>query len=106
MGPAEHDTNASDLHHINPENYFFKFADDTYLIVGASMRSTLQEKLDGVAHWAANNNLRLNTATSKEMLIPRGGRWRTEAPSLLVMERVGSLRILGVIIVSDISVSA
>src|SRR6218665_828307 len=78
----------------------------TTLIVGARMRSTLQEELDGVAHWAANNNLRLNTTKSREMLIPRGGRWRTEVPPPLVMERVGSLRILGVTIASDLSVSA
>src|SRR6218665_2422673 len=70
------------------------------------MRSTLQKELDGVAHWAANNNLRLNTAKSREMLIPRGGRWRTEVPPPLAMERVGSLRILGVTIASDLSVSA
>src|SRR6218665_3361735 len=78
----------------------------TTLIVGARMRSTLQEELDGVAHWAANNNLRLNTTKFREMLIPRGGRWRTEVPPPLVMERVGSLRILGVTIASDLSVSA
>ena len=41
VGPAEYDVNASDLHPINTENYFFNFADDTYLIVGARMRSTL-----------------------------------------------------------------
>ena len=62
------------------ENNFFKFADDTYFVVAARMRTTLQEELDGVAHWATNNNLRLNTAKSREMLIPRGGRWRTEVP--------------------------
>src|SRR6218665_3569917 len=88
------------------ENNFFKFADDTYFVVAARMRTTLQEELDGVAHWATNNNLRLNTAKSREMLIPRGGRWRTEVPPPLAMERVGSLRILGVTIASDLSVSA
>src|SRR6218665_1672801 len=77
---------------------------DTYQN-GARMRSTLQEELDGVAHWAANNNMRLNTTKSREMLIPRGGRWRTEVPPPLAMERVGSLRILGVTIASDLSVS-
>jgi len=71
VGPAEYDVNAPDLHPINSENYSFKFADDTYLIVGARMRSTLQEELDGVAHLAANNNLRLNTTKSREMLSPR-----------------------------------
>ena len=70
------------------------------------MRSTIQEELDAIANWAANNNLRLNTAKSKEMLIPQGGRWQTEAPSPLAMERVGSFRILGVTIASDLSVSA
>src|SRR6218665_3764601 len=40
------------------------------------------------------------------MLIPRGGRWRTEVPPPLAMERVGSLRLLGVTIASDLSVSA
>ena len=48
----------------------------------------------------------LNTAKSKEMLIPRGGRWRTEAPPPLAMERVGFFRIIGVTIASDLSVLA
>ena len=68
------------------------------------MRSTLQEELDGVVHWAVNNNLRFNTAKSVEKLIPRGGRWRAEVPPFLAMERVGSLRFLGVTIASDLSV--
>ena len=53
----------------------------------------------------ASNYLRLNTAKIREMLIPWGGRWRTEAPPLLAMERVGALRIIGVTIASDLSVS-
>ena len=64
MGPAECGVNTSPFHNINPENYFLKFSDDTntYLIVGAGMRSTIQEGLDDVANWAVNGNLKLNTA--------------------------------------------
>src|SRR6218665_3206118 len=70
------------------------------------MRSTLHEELDGVTHWAAANNLRLSTAKSREMFILHGGRWRTEVPQSLAMERVGSIQILDVTIASDLSVSA
>lgn len=55
---------------IKYNNLLFKFADDTYLIVGSSRLSDVLAELI-ISKWAKNNNLRLNTETSKEMIISR-----------------------------------
>lgn len=101
LRPTEYDVNAFDLHHMNPGSYFVNFTDDSYmyLIFGADMRPTLQEELYGIAHWVASNNLILNTANSERCS-------SLETPPSLAMERFGSLRILGVTITSELSVSA
>ena len=38
-----------------------KFADDSYLLVGSSARSTIATELNRVKEWANHNNFRLNT---------------------------------------------
>lgn len=55
---------------IKYNNLLFKFADDTYLIVGSSRLSDVLAELI-ISKWAKNNNLCLNTETSKEMIISR-----------------------------------
>jgi len=102
VGPAAFDINASDLHPINPKNKIVKFADDTYLLIGAEQRNTVRAELDGIRTWAERNNLRLNTSKSREMLIPRGGQWRVPPPPPLDVKRVGSMVILGVTIRDDL----
>ena len=95
VGPSMYLVEASDLHPLHQENRILKYADDTYLLVGQKMRTTIEEELKHVEHWAEQNNLRLNTGKSSEMLIARR---RIELPPDRIsnVERVTSMRILGV----------
>src|SRR5688572_29037329 len=71
-----------------------KYADDTYLLIGSSMRETISQELASVKSWASRNNLRLNSQKSREMIISR--RRDVKVPELLEgMERVTSINILG-----------
>src|SRR6218665_2154083 len=88
------------------ENLYVKFADDTYLLVGSNMRHTVCEELDGVKKWAELNNLKFNTDKSKEMLVPKSGRWTVPEPPPLGMERDSELKILKVLFTNDLSVTS
>jgi hypothetical protein len=103
LGPSTYDINASDLHPVNPENKMFKYADDTYLLVGSRARTTVTEELNNVSRWAAINNLRLNVTKSREMLVARR-RCFEPPPPLDGVHRVDSMRILGVTLGRDLSV--
>src|SRR6218665_546418 len=74
-----------------------KYADDTYLIVGASRRSTIAAELNHISTWAARNNLRLNANKSREMLIQRSSSFELP-PTIAGVERVTSMKILGAIV--------
>ena len=103
LGPSTYDINASDLHPVNPENKMFKYADDTYLLVGSRARTTVTEELNNVSRWAAINNLRLNVTKSREMLVARRSCFEPPPPLDGVL-RVDSMRILGVTLGRDLSV--
>src|SRR6218665_1441517 len=45
IGPSSFIVCASDLHPVREENKMAKYADDTYLLVGGSMRHTLVEEI-------------------------------------------------------------
>ena len=57
--------NPSDLRTISLLNILFKYADDTYLIVPASLSHTIDMELKSIADWAAPNNLTLNSQHQK-----------------------------------------
>ena len=104
IGPSSYFINASDLQPIHPENRMVKYADDTYLLIGSSMRETISQELASVESWASRNNLRLNSQKSREMIISR--RRDVKVPELLEgMERVTSINILGVTLNSDLRVT-
>ena len=75
----------------------FKFADDTYLVVPGVITDTCQEEIDHIQTWAADNSLKLNRNKTKEI----GFSSRREGappPSRPDIERMTSLRVLGVIV--------
>ena len=106
IGPSSYIVGASDLHPIHAQNKMKKYADDTYLLIGASMRNTTQEELDNVSDWAERNNLRLNAGKSKEMIIFRRSSKAKIAPPELEIERVTSMLILGVTINDDLGATS
>src|SRR6218665_944456 len=105
VGPPSYVVAASGLHPIHPENSLIKNYDDTYLLVGSSNIDTLAMEFDHVKKWAATNNLRLNPSKTRELIIyrkrpcfdPLGD------PLLSGATRVGSLRVLGVVICSNLT---
>src|SRR6218665_26396 len=54
------DVVAAGLHPLSASNSLAKYADDTYLLVPTSARSTVSLELVSISNWAASNNLRLN----------------------------------------------
>ena len=53
---------------LHPENNLNKHADDTYLIIPSINSLTVAQELDHVSEWAAENNLKLNSSKSVEVL--------------------------------------
>ena len=60
-GPVSYVVNASDLRTIFSSIYSSKYADDTHLIVPASLSHTIEMELKFIADWATANILTLNT---------------------------------------------
>ena len=105
LGPATYSVVASDLRPLFPGNRLFKFADDTYLVIPASNVNSRCLELKHVQDWATANNLQLNTKKSQEMVFtkPRGRNTKVVVPAIPDVERVTSLKMLGVIISHNFS---
>ena len=102
LGPASYVVTAADLHLVTPANRIFKYADDTYLVVpaAANSRSCLAE-IAHIDEWTVTNNLKPNCAKSKQIIIPalgKRGKSVQPPPPCPNIERVSSLRVLGVIL--------
>ena len=99
-GPISYVVNASDLRTIFLLNILFKYADDTYLIVPASLSHTIEQELKSIADWAAANNLTLNTKKSTEIIIfkPKSNNANLPPPPIPGIQRVDQLVVLGVTI--------
>ena len=76
-----------------------------YLIVGSAQYHTIAE-LDHVATWAAENNLRLNPNKTKELIVSKRGSKTAFPPPTPGIERVTSLKVLGVTLQCDLKMEA
>ena len=81
-------------------NWTFKFADDTYLVIPGGNAATCQEEIEHLQTWAMANNLRLNRYKTKEIVFSacRKRMPPLPPPRRQDIERVTSLRILGVMV--------
>jgi len=95
QGPASYIVTAADLHSVYGSNIIFKFADDTYLAVPGDATYTCKNEIAHLQTWAADNNLRLNREKTKEIIFS-ARRKAALPPPLSGIERVPSLRVLGV----------
>ena len=66
IGPFMYVINASDLHARHILDLLNKYADDSYLIVPSVNSQLVQEELDHISKWAANNNLALKSLKLKK----------------------------------------
>ena len=108
IGPVSYVVNDSDLWAVTPGNEHCKYADDTYVIIPAANEHSRSAELDHIQHWAKTNNLTLNRHKSKEIIVTlsRRSKRAINLPSCLPdIERVTSLKILGVTIIDKLSMS-
>jgi len=107
IGPVSYVVNAADLLPITPGNEFCKYADDTYLIIPANNVNTRMAEINNIKTWACANNLTLNlTKTVEIVFVDSKRRRQVQPPSpLATISRVSSLKVLGVTISSQMSVS-
>ena len=94
LGPI-FNINSSELKPLSDKNYYFKYADDGYLIVPASNCLTIPLELQHHASWAASCNLKLNPTKTSEIVFS-SNRAKEPAPNSGV-RRVKEIKILGVI---------
>ena len=89
---------ASDLHPISPFNHFFKYTDDTYLLVPATNSLSIPSEIQHILDWATANNLKLNNSKSREMIVhlPRRRKFFPNPIAIPGIERVDRMNILGV----------
>src|SRR6218665_3317249 len=104
FGPSSFDIVTSDLHTLHQQNSLAKYADDTYLIVPASARTTVRDELDHISVWAATNNLRLNAKKSRELILHRC-RGLVPPASIPDVERVSTMKVLGITLRADLNAS-
>src|SRR6218665_2971080 len=77
-----------------------------YLLVPASVRSTVSSELVNIFNWATSNNLRLNADKSKELILhKRTTRYDPPQP-IPGVERLTSIKILGITLIGDFSTAA
>ena len=96
LGPTLFNITSSTLTPFSTINKYFKYADDGYLIVPASNAHTIPHELLHHAAWASQRNLKLNISKTAEIVFARK---RSSAPPPSPgIERVNSLKILGVLV--------
>lgn len=108
LGPSSYVVNAADLKAVTNGNEMTKFADDTYIIIPASNIDTRDMEIDNVETWSRVNNLKLNRSKCCEMIITDNrGRAQNKAIPIVLegLHRVTSLKILGVTITNNLSMS-
>jgi len=108
VGPASFVVGASNLHTLYSSNMLMKYADDSYLLVGSNHIATASEEFKHITIWARENNLRLNPSKTKELIVFKSRIKHVLPPASPIIsgaERVSSLRVLGVIISSDLGIS-
>src|SRR6218665_967789 len=106
VGPPSYVVAASDLHPKRKQNVITKFADDTYQLVGSGRFSTVAAELDN--SWAEANNVAIHPSKTKELVVYRVRRRSPPDVATTIIEgaeRVLSLRVLGVILDSKLSMA-
>ena len=111
MGPLLYAVNACDLHPMHEGNFIDKYADETYLLVPSANEHTVLSELQSIESWASSNNLKLNKQKSVEIVFFSHLNCKSKRPSFPVtvdplpnVERVNSIKILGVTIDNQLSV--
>src|SRR6218665_1067085 len=77
IGPTSYIVVSSDLHPLHSQNVLVKYTDDTYLLVGSKHIATADAEFQHISDWARCNNLRLNQTKTREFIVFRKSKRRT-----------------------------
>lgn len=106
LGPVSYIITASDLTTTHPGNKMHKYADDTYLIIPSSKKETVCTEINRIKQWAAANNLKLNIEKTRYMVVYRNKKAIGIDNKLDGITQVESLKILGITVKHNLSMSA
>ena len=107
---ASYVVGAADLKAVTPAVYgneLVKFADDTYIVIPAANDSSRQTEVNHVVEWARKNNLKTNPAKFAEIVFVdnRKKKKAHPPPPLPGIDRVTTIKILGVTFTNSLSVA-
>src|SRR6218665_157202 len=108
VGPPSYVVAAFDLHPKHKQNAMTKFADDTYLLVGSRSVGTVTDEFVNIRNRAAENNMLIHPSKTKELVVYRGRNRRfpeLASPLIAGAERVSSLRVVGVLLNSKLTMT-
>ena len=94
------------MHTVTPGNSLMKYADDTYLVIPACNVDSRDKEIANIDAWAKVNNLTLNASKSVEIVFQDSRKRHRAAPPPVMhgVERVHSLKILGITFTDKLSV--
>ena len=105
LGPYLFILLARKLRALSLINRLVKYADDMTLVVPQHTDCLIEEELKNIVTWAENNKQNINTNKTKEIIF-----WKTGKPSKAIniplipqIERVQQIRLLGVLLSSNLS---
>ena len=108
LGPILYTVMESDLRTKSVKNILFKYADDTTLLQPEKSDVDLVDEFNGVKAWAVKNKMLINIAKTKEIILqrPRPSRLLQLPSTLVDIERVSEVKLLGVFFNNNFSFNA
>ena len=105
LGPMLYVILARTLKTVSEINRIVKYADDTNLLVPHKSDCCMQTEFDHLVSWSADHKLQLNKSKTKEIIFWRSEKItkKYEIPILPRIERVASVKLLGVTLTSLLS---
>ena len=105
LGPISYVVTALDLKPLKESNKMLKYADDTYIIMKGKDYNERENDINNVKKWVVENNLNLNVSKSKEIIFKSNRCTKLLPPCLNGIERVKTLKILGVTLSDKLDMS-
>lgn len=104
IGPSLYILMESDLRPISMNNFLFKFADDTNLLVPEKSDITMKEEFENVLDWARRNKMIINFSKTKEIVFHRPHPSKFSLlPSFDNIAMVRQAKLLGILISDNLS---